>query len=558
MRTVLALAVLVVSTGPGSLLAQTDPTPTEADPPAGRVVADTVAAPSLDGNLLGDPIRQPALVYLPPGYDADTDRRYATIYLLHGILDRPSVWVEPVYGGMTIQAAMDRLIAAGEIEPAIVVMPSGHNAYGASMYMNGPVTGDWGDFIARDVVAHVDATYRTRPRPESRAITGHSMGGFGAVRLAMLHPDIFGVAWGMNPCCLCCLGAEMPADHPVWRTLETLDSPRAMWRHLEAEGDVWPLIAAGPGAVLAPEPDRPPLYFEPIHRVEGDSVVPTGAAARMEARLPMATVADHVENLRALRALGFDVAYDDQFAHIAPSTIAFSDTLTALEVPHVFEAYAGDHRNRMSERLPGRILPWIDGRLVHRDPPRSTVEGRTVTIRTWPPVEIEVDDAFAHAGSDAFELYDTADAEIHVFVDADGPVVDRLLWLQVEEVLPSSDHVYDYSELDREFEIGPLEFDADARHGEAYSMENVDSEGDVARVLGVLEEAGYRLPDPMMRLRMVALDESGRRELLSIYIEGLAERGLDRERLARDDAEWERVVEGLIERARATMEIAPR
>ena len=54
-----------------------------------RVVADTVPAPSLAGNLLGDLDRQPAFVYLPPDYDEEPDRRYSVIYLLHGVLDSP-------------------------------------------------------------------------------------------------------------------------------------------------------------------------------------------------------------------------------------------------------------------------------------------------------------------------------------------------------------------------------------------------------------------------------------------------------------------------------------
>lgn len=365
MRLPTLLIVVALATAAAPLHAQ-------ADRASGRVVADTVPASSLAGNLLGDATRQPAFVYLPPGYDAEPDRRYPTIYLLHGVLDRPSVWFEPVYGEMTIQAVMDSLIAAGEIRPAIVVAPTGHNAYGASFYMNSPVTGDWGDFIAEDVVTHVDTTYRTLGRAESRAIVGHSMGGYGAIRLAMLHPDVFSVAWGMNPCCLCCLGTETPADHPAWRILGSFDSPEAMWRHLDEEGDIWPLILAGSGTVFAPAPDRPPLYFEVPYRVEGDSVVPTGAAERIAERtavaLPMANVADHVDGLKRLRGLGFDVAFGDQFEHIPPSTIAFSDTLVALEVPHVFEAYEGDHRNRMSERLPGRVLPWIDDLLVHPEP----------------------------------------------------------------------------------------------------------------------------------------------------------------------------------------------
>ncbi|MDX1624104.1 MAG: alpha/beta hydrolase-fold protein [Gemmatimonadota bacterium] len=334
-------------------------------PPQGRIVADTVPAPSLAGNLLGDPTRQPALVYLPPGYEEEPGRRYPTIYLLHGVLDSPSIWVEPVYQGMTIQAVMDSLIAVGEIRPAIVVMPSGHNAFGASGYMNSPVAGRWGDFIASDVVAHVDGTYRTVPRAGSRAITGHSMGGFGAIRLAMLHPDVFGVAWGMNPCCLCCLARDLPTDLELWRRMGTYGSAAEMWETLREEGDIWPLILAGFGTLLSPDVDEPPLYFEPPYRVEEGRLVGTGALEGWAEKLPLARAAEHVDALHALRGLAFDTAYGDEFAHIPVGTRAFSDTLEALGVAHVYEMYEGDHRNRMSERLPGRVLPWIDARLVH-------------------------------------------------------------------------------------------------------------------------------------------------------------------------------------------------
>lgn len=353
MRRTLCLAALTIAAA----------APAQAQP-AGRVVADTVPAPSLAGNLLGDPTAQPAFVYLPPGYDAEPDRRYATIYLLHGILDGPRVWVEPVYDGMTIQAVMDSLIAVGEIRPAIVVMPNGSNAYGGSMYMNSTVGGGWGDFVARDLVAHVDAAYRTIAGAGSRAITGHSMGGLGAIRLAMHHPDVFSVAWAMNPCCLCCLGGETPADHPVWRTLPGLDSPAAMWRRLEGEGDYWPLIVASSGAAFAPDPDRPPLYFEPLYRVVGDSVV-ASAGRSWESALPLAELDGRVDALRSLRGLALDSAFGDQFPHIIEGARAFSDSLEALGVPHLYEVYDGDHRNRMAERLPGRVLPWIDARLAH-------------------------------------------------------------------------------------------------------------------------------------------------------------------------------------------------
>jgi S-formylglutathione hydrolase FrmB len=332
------------------------------------VVSDTVPAPALAGNLLGDPDRQPVFVYLPPGYD-DSHARHPVLYLLHGVLDSPEVWVEPVYAGMTIQATMDSLIAAGEIGPAIVVMPNGRNAYGGSYYANSSVTGGWADFIAGDLVAHVDGTYRTLAARESRAILGHSMGGLGAIRLAMDYPEVFSVAWGMNPCCLCCLEGDLQGeattDPALWERMAEFRSAAEMWAALEENRDIWPLILAGITAAFAPAPDAPPLYIELPAEVVNGEVVSTEAAERMAAALPLAYVAERVEALRSLRGLAFDTAFDDEFAHIPIATKAFSDSLEALEIPHVYEVYAGDHRNRMRERLATKILPWIDARLEH-------------------------------------------------------------------------------------------------------------------------------------------------------------------------------------------------
>jgi long-subunit acyl-CoA synthetase (AMP-forming) len=137
-----------------------------------------------------------------------------------------------------------------------------------------------------------------------------------------------------------------------------------MWQALEENEDFWPLILAGITAAFAPAPDAPPLYVElPAEVVDGE-VVATPAADRMAAALPLAHIAERAEALRSLRGLGFDTAFDDEFAHIPIATKAFSDSLEALRVPHVYEVYEGDHRNRMRERMATKILPWVDARLA--------------------------------------------------------------------------------------------------------------------------------------------------------------------------------------------------
>lgn len=130
------------------------------------------------------------LVYLPAGY-ADGTGQYPAVYMLHGVAGDSTEW--PSIG---IPDGADRLIAAGEIRPLIIVFPYGD----AGFYVNNANGGlRWEDHLVRDVVDSVDRAFRTLARAPSRAVAGLSMGGDGALQLAMRHPDVFGVAAAHSP-----------------------------------------------------------------------------------------------------------------------------------------------------------------------------------------------------------------------------------------------------------------------------------------------------------------------------------------------------------------------
>ncbi len=332
-------------------------------PGSGRVVADTVHAPSLAGNLFGDPVDQPAWVYLPPGYDAGT-RRYPVLYLLHGVLDEPGTWLHGAYQGLELPALMDSLIESGAVQPMIVVLPNGGNALGGSFYRNSPVTGGWGDYVSVDLVRRVDGAYRTIARPESRALAGHSMGGYGALHIGILHPDVFSVVYAMNPCCLCCLTDELSAEDPVWRRMENVRAVDDLWSALEQDHDPWPLIAAAVDAAFSPDPGAPPLYGDPPFALEDGRLVATGAADRWRAGQTVAHARERAPDARRLRGLAWDSAFDDEYGHIPKGAQALSDSLTALHVPYTYQVYAGDHRDHIRQRLTTIVLPWISERLV--------------------------------------------------------------------------------------------------------------------------------------------------------------------------------------------------
>ena len=128
-------------------------------------------------------------VFFPPGY-AFERRDYPVLYMLHGVAGDSSEWEQ-----LGLLDAADRLMADGEIDPFLIVLPDG----GPNYWANHADGARWGDYVVEDVVPLVDRLYRTRPEREARAIGGLSMGGEGALRLAMLNPDVFGIAAAHAP-----------------------------------------------------------------------------------------------------------------------------------------------------------------------------------------------------------------------------------------------------------------------------------------------------------------------------------------------------------------------
>src|SRR6476619_4051158 len=162
----------------------------------------TIHGTALEGNLEGDAVDRDAVVFLPPSYNQNRTRRYPVVYALHGYSIGAEQWTHEIHVPQTIEGAFAR--GAHEM---IVVVRDSKTLHNGSMYSNSVTTGDFERFIAHDVVAYIDAHYRTIPERASRGLAGHSMGGYGASRIGMKHSDVFGSLYIMSPCCLSPRGA---------------------------------------------------------------------------------------------------------------------------------------------------------------------------------------------------------------------------------------------------------------------------------------------------------------------------------------------------------------
>ena len=308
---------------------------------------------ALEGNLEGDAVDRQVTVYLPPSYASSPRRRYPVLYLLHGYTDSDDRW----FGRMgkhfvNVPTAVDRAYAAGAHE-MIIVMPNAYTRYQGSMYSNSAATGDWERFVAKDLVAYVDAHYRTLARRESRGLAGHSMGGYGTVRIGMKHPEVFRSLYAMSPCCM---GASLqPSAEAMGKAAKVLTDEDLQ----KADFGTKAMLASA--AAWSPNPKNPPRYFDlPFRDGQPDADV----IARWVANAPLAMATQHIPALKRYDGIVFDAG--DRDTGIAQTVRQLDRILSDFGVNHTAEIYDGDHISAIDERITSKLMPFFSARLKER------------------------------------------------------------------------------------------------------------------------------------------------------------------------------------------------
>jgi S-formylglutathione hydrolase len=342
MRSVLPLllAAAVLYASP-SLLAQAEAPELVAI--RGKVERIKVHGPSLEGNLMGETASPEVSIYLPPSYATERDRRYPVVYLLHGYTSDDLRYFGPT--GRQAHVRAEAAFAAGTRE-MILVMPNAMNAWGGSMYSNSVTTGNWEGYIARDLVAYMDKNYRTIARRDARGLAGHSMGGYGTIRIGMKHPEVFAALYALSSCCLN-EGNVRPGRGGGPSPAETVKTVE------EARGNRGAQGTLARAAAWAPNPSNPPFYLD-LPTKNGE--VQPAVAVKWAANSPYAMLDQYVPNLKAYKAIAFDVGLQD---NLITSNKQLVEAMTRFGIPHTFETYEGDHGNRIPQRLEEKVLPFF-------------------------------------------------------------------------------------------------------------------------------------------------------------------------------------------------------
>jgi len=309
---------------------------------------------SLEGNLEGDTVDREVIVFLPPSYAKDKHRRYPVVYALHGYSIRAEQWTHEIRVPQTIEGAFAQ--GANEM---IVVLPDSKTIYNGSMYSSSMTTGDFENFIARDVVTYIDAHYRTIPERTSRGLVGHSMGGYGASRIGMKHPDVFGALYIMSPCCMSPMGSGALTDEMKERAIanEKKVAGAKSPAELAAQSPGFGAAQFAMAAAWAPDPKNPPLYFDLPTK---DGIPQPEIQAKYAANSPLAFVDQYIGSLKQYRAISMDVGDQDGLRFDAAT---LHNILDNYGIANSFEIYHGTHTSAVADRFQNHVMPFFSKNL---------------------------------------------------------------------------------------------------------------------------------------------------------------------------------------------------
>jgi enterochelin esterase-like enzyme len=346
-RLVLSIFLLAASAAVAHAQAKTEVPPVIPGAKPVRTETIKIHGKHLEGSLEGDSADRDVIVYLPPSYDKDKKRKYPVVYALHGYSIGAEQWSKEIHTPQTIEGGF-----AQGAKDMIVVLPDSKTVHNGSMYSSSVTTGDFERFIAEDVVAYMDAHYRTIPNRNSRGLVGHSMGGYGASRIGMKHAGVFGSLYIMSPCCMSARMGGGPPNSGLEKTLASVKTPED-----SAKLPFGARAQLASAAAWSPNPKNPPLYLDLPTK---DGVVQPDVLARWAANAPLAFVDQYIDQLKRYQAIAVDVGDQDGLKVDAGK---LHEIMDGYGIENSFEIYSGTHTSAVADRFQNHVMPFFSRNL---------------------------------------------------------------------------------------------------------------------------------------------------------------------------------------------------
>jgi enterochelin esterase-like enzyme len=304
-----------------------------------------VESDSLAGNPLGDPTRRPLWVYRPPGVELDHPRPLPAIYVIQGYTGQIDMWLNRTPLEPTVIERFDALFASGDCPPALLVFVDAWTRFGGSQFLNSSSTGRYLDYLCDEVVAFVDGRYPTDADRDRRGLTGKSSGGYGAMVVPMLRPDVFGALASHAGDALfeACYVPEFPGTARKLRddfegSWEVFFERLAAADHPSFE-TFRPLEIYGYAAAYSPDPAAPGRALLPF---DLDGRLVDDVWAQWLAKDPVRMAPERADALRSMRAVHLDAGRRDEY-FLDLGAHAFAGELERLGVAHTLELFDGTH-----------------------------------------------------------------------------------------------------------------------------------------------------------------------------------------------------------------------
>ena len=326
-------------------------------PLEGRLDRLTIESEVLAGNPLGDPATRPVWVYTALGVDGPVP----SVYVIQGFLGQVDMWSNRMPFELTMLERVDEMFAGGDCPPAIVVFVDAWTSYGGSQFLNSSSTGRYLDYLCDEVVPFVDGRYPALPGPEHRGLSGKSSGGYGAMVVPMLRPDVFGaLASHAGDALFEC--SYLPNFPQLARKLrdEFDGSAEKFWAELQAMDRLdmerfenFDLI--GYAAAYSPDPERPGKALLPFDVATGRLI--DDVWAQWLEKDPVRMAPRHADALRSMRHVHLDAGKSDEW-FLDLGAQAFAAELEKLGVEHTLELFEGKHGG-ITYRYPGAIRELV-------------------------------------------------------------------------------------------------------------------------------------------------------------------------------------------------------
>lgn len=301
-----------------------------------------VESEALKGNLVGDPHVREMAVLLPPHYFEDEGARFPVVYLLHGLGRRRDGHLASVH----LQKAMFEQMKAGRLVESIIVAVDGSTTFGGSYFANSRTIGNFEWYVAREIVSRVDDGFRTQAHRSRRAIAGFSMGGHGAIKLAMKYPDVFSQVGSLSGSPLSMRYRKAIYRNSIAGRMTRPQTLEELVTQVSYETN-WTLAAAyAKAAAFSPNPRKPPLFLDmPFEKPEGeDEEDPVWQAWLSED--PLALVTRYQRNLKRLDTIYLD--HGDSETTLG--TEDFDRELVRYGIGHEHHVFRGDHVDHLPRR----------------------------------------------------------------------------------------------------------------------------------------------------------------------------------------------------------------